>query len=137
MIENMFELLVILMALLHSRFARLPLMVACNIIAYAGVTSLIEYTYEVSISPGYEIYYASGSLYFIIMAAIFFSVKNKFYAFVGLVLTIQSAASAVMLMTDGFYFWHDVINDKMLLVECVLVWLSSVMSERQLCSKSK
>ena len=137
MIENVFELLIILMALLHSGFARLPLMVACNIIAYTGVTSLIEYTYEISISPGYEIYYASGSLYFIIMALIFFSVRNKFYAFVGLVLAVQATASAVMLMTDGFYFWHDQINDKMLLVECILVWLSSVNNEVKPCNRNQ
>ena len=125
-LEYTFELLVIMIALIHSRFSRLPLMVAGNIILFTGLNAFIEYKWNITVTPGYEIYYASGAMYFIIMAVIFFLVRNRFYALVGCVLTIQAFASALMLMNDGFYLWHEAINDKMLLLECILVWLSSV-----------
>ncbi len=126
MIVNLFELVVILMALLHSRFARLPFMVAGNILLFSGMKAFIEHNYEVTISPGYEIYYVSSAVYFIVMALMFLVVKNRFYALVGLVLIVQAAASAMMLMNDDLWQWHQFINEKIILVECILVWLSSV-----------
>lgn len=131
MIVHLFELIVILTALVHSRFARLPLMVAINIMAFSCVKFYIESNWEVTISPGYEIYYIVGSIYFLIMAVIFLSVRNKFYGAIGLVLVVQSIASTIMLVSDNFYLWHEEINDKMLFIECLLVWISSVRSSNE------
>lgn len=126
MVEQMFEMVVILTALIYSRFARLPLMVAGNVIAFTVVTTVIERVWNVSVSPGYEIYYAVGGLYFVGMAFIFARIKDKFYLLVGTVLLVQAMASASMLIWDNFANWHYMINDNMLMLECILVWLSSV-----------
>ncbi len=126
MVEQLFELLVILTALVYSRFARLPLMVAGNIIAFALITMFIERMWNVELTPGYEIYYAAGGLYFVGMALLFAMMRDKFYLLVAGVLLVQAMASASMLIWDSFAQWHYMINDNMLMLECILVWLSSM-----------
>lgn len=145
-LENAFELIVILIAFIRSGFARLPMMVAVNIILFSFVSAYIEWQYETTISPGYEIYYGVCSFYFIVMAAIFFLVKNKFYLMVGAALIVQATANAIILsfpdssVVDLLLSWSsdskettimEVMNDRLLFIECILVWLSSVNNERK------
>ena len=125
-VEQLFEVVVIMTALIYSRFARLPLMVAGNIIAFTIITTVIERVWNVTVSPGYEIYYAAGGLYFVGMSLLFARMRDKFYLLVATVLLVQAAASASMLIWDNFADWHYMINENMLMLECILVWLSSV-----------
>lgn len=126
LVENMFELIMIGLALTHSRFARLPLMVVGNIILFAVITMLIEKYTDVSVTPGYEIYYGIGGLYFLLMGSAFRAGKTKIYSAISIILFIEAGASGSMLIHDSFAPWHEWINDKALVIECICVWLSSL-----------
>lgn len=126
LIENGFELLLILLALTYTRFARLPLMVACNIFLFSYISLSIESNYDITTYPGYDIHYGAGGAYFLITAAIFVMMKNPLYKAVSVVLFLQAIASGVMLITDSFWEWHEFINDKSIVIECFIVWLSAI-----------
>jgi TRAP-type C4-dicarboxylate transport system permease small subunit len=126
MVDNIFVLLIITSALVYSGFARLPLMVIANVLMFICVGAFIESSWDVSLTPGYEIYYVVGCIYFLVMALIFNIVKDKFYKLIAIVMLVHAGASAAMLVWDSFYLWHEAINDNMLTIQCILVWLSSV-----------
>lgn len=131
-IENAVELIIIGMALLHSGFARLPIMVAISIILYSIIVTLINYHWPVEVSPGFEMYYVTGSIYFIVMGGLFLTVKDRLYMVIATCLIIQGMFSAAVLLGDAFqiseplYKWHEFVNSKILLVECICVWLSAL-----------
>ena len=126
MIDNLFALLIVLIALFHTNFARLPLAVALNIGMFTVMTRIIESRFNVTLTPGYEIYYIATGAYFLIMAFCFFFVRNHFFKLISLGLLLQSFVSALMLFDDGFYMWHEFVNDKILVVNCILVWASGM-----------
>lgn len=126
LVENMFELIMIGLALSYSRFARLPMMVVGNIVLFSILSLLIEKYTDVSVTPGYEIYYGVGGLYFLVMASAFRAGKTKIYSAISVILFVQAMASGSMLVNDSFAPWHEWINDKVLVIECICVWLSSL-----------
>lgn len=126
LIENLFELIVIGLALTYSNFARLPMLVVCNILAYTLITTLIQSSLNVYQYPGYEIYYTVGGIYFLIMAVIFHIPRDRIYNAIAAVMCVQAIASGSMLISDAFAPWHVFINDKAIVIECICVWLSTL-----------
>ena len=126
LIDNLFELVVIGLALTHSRMARLPVMVAASILIFSVVQLVIDRGFDVEVTPGYEIYYGVGGLYFLITAIIFLLARDRHYTVISLVLFAQAIASGVMIINDAFWQWHEMINDKALFIECIIVWLSTM-----------
>ena len=126
LIENGFELLVVLMALTYSRFARLPTLVCLNIFLFSYLSLLIQVSYDISDTPGYEIYYGVGGAYFLIMACMFAFSRDRLYKAVAALLFVQAVMSGAMLITDYFAEWHQFVNDKSIFVESFIVWFSVI-----------
>ena len=126
LIENLSELIIILIALFYSNFARLPMMVALNILAFSYVSMSIEDTYDLSVSPGYELYYSFGSAYFFVMGLLFYQIKDGLYQAISILLVIQGIMSGAMLITDSVWWYHELLNENAIVIECSLVWLSSM-----------
>lgn len=129
LIENLFELVIIGLALTYSRFARLPVMVISSIILYSLISAAIKGTFNVYATPGYEIYYTIGGLYFLMVAIIFYLTGDKLYRIISVVLCFQVMASGSMLISDAFAPWHMFINDKAIVIECICVWLSTLRNQ--------
>jgi len=125
-IDNVFELVVIGLALTYSRASRLSVMVITNILAYSIVQLYLENKFDVYASPGYEIYYMAGGVYFLIMGALFAAMRDKYYSVIALVLFVQAIASGSMIINDSLHTWHEAINDKALFIECIIVWISTI-----------
>ena len=135
MIENLFELIIIGMALTYSRYALLPVLVVANILVYTVITLWITVkfppiqipgeAYAMMPYPGYDLFYGVGAIYFLILGFLFGTRRNTLYRFVGIVLLIQALFSAIMLVSDVFKGWHELVSEKAMVVECILVWISA------------
>lgn len=129
LIENLFELVIIGLALTYSNFARLPMLVLANILIFTLMNLGIESLYDTSLSPGYEIYYTVGGIYFILAAYLFHLPRIRIYTAISVIMLLQAIASGVMLITDEAWQIHDLVNDKALVLEAICVWLSALRSD--------
>jgi len=125
-VENIIEMWVILMALMYSRFARLPLLVVCNILLFSYVTLSLEISVDITIRPWHAIYYFTGAVYFFALGIVFKFFDNIIYNAIAIILFIQASLSGAMIVSNSFAPWHEFINNNAIVIECALVWLSSI-----------
>ena len=126
LIDNVFELVVIGLALTYSRMARLPVMVVASILLFSLIQLVIDKNFDTGLTPGYEVYYGIGGLYFLVTAVLFLLARDRYYSIIAFVLFTQAIASGAMIINDAFYQYHELINDKALFIECIIVWLSTM-----------
>ena len=138
-LEILWQLLLIAMAIVYSNYARLPIMVACYIVAF----SLVQFSaptvasyigVPLTIDPYTSIKYIVDSLFLAGVSMIFFRVRDKFYFGMGCALVFGSLISLMMTGQEYFEPYHRFFSDKVTEVETLLVWISSV---RRPCKTAK
>jgi hypothetical protein len=138
-LEILWQLLLIAMAIVYSNYARLPVMVACYIVVFslvqfAAPSIASMFHVPLSIDPYTSIKYIIDSLFLAGVSVIFFRVRDKFYFGMGCALVFGSIISLMMVGQTYFEPYHRFFSDKVTEVETLLVWISSV---RRPCKTSK
>lgn len=124
--EVAFHLALMLIPLFHSKFARLPVMVVLNILVFTAVIEFVDNSFDTSISPGIEMFYTASAVYFLTVAVLFGRIKDNLYRIVSMVMLVYAASSAMMLVWDGFWIYDEFINENVIAIQTVIVFLSAM-----------